>query len=281
MRRPTPGRAAGVRGGARRPGRPRLHADRDRRAAHAHRCTRVGAGRPGGRPARRRLALPRRHRGLPDGSSPTPSRRRGRAALPDDATRRAGTSSRATPCARSARRRALRARGSGTRCTRTATRARRCSFAIAEEEGLLGPHLRLFAAVGRVHPEVLGRTLPLNGAGVCGAALCDLGFAAGRSCAGSPCWPAPPGSSATSPRRCAARSARPIYGDVDGAADEPPRRAAAGAAQIAEEQVQVPVGEVRVAANRAGVASRPNAVSTRLPASNSMKAGRLVDLAGS
>jgi citrate synthase len=47
---------------------------------------------------------------------------------------------------------------------------------IAAEEGLLGPHLRLFAAVGRVHPEVLGRTLPLNGAGACGAALCDLGF---------------------------------------------------------------------------------------------------------
>ena len=49
-------------------------------------------------------------------------------------------------------------------------------FAIAEEEGLLGPHLRLFAALGRVHPEQLGRTLPLNGAGVCGAALSDLGF---------------------------------------------------------------------------------------------------------
>ena len=27
-----------------------------------------------------------------------------------------------------------------------------------------------------MHPELLGRTLPLNGAGVCGAALCDLGF---------------------------------------------------------------------------------------------------------
>ena len=50
-------------------------------------------------------------------------------------------------------------------------------FALAEEEGVLGPHLRLFAALGRVHPEQLGRTLPLNGAGVCGAALCDLGFA--------------------------------------------------------------------------------------------------------
>ncbi len=49
-------------------------------------------------------------------------------------------------------------------------------FALAEESGTLGPHLRLFAAVGRVHPQVIGRTLPLNGAGVCGAALADLGF---------------------------------------------------------------------------------------------------------
>jgi citrate synthase len=27
-----------------------------------------------------------------------------------------------------------------------------------------------------VHPDVLGRRLPLNGAGACGAALCDLGL---------------------------------------------------------------------------------------------------------
>ena len=47
---------------------------------------------------------------------------------------------------------------------------------IAEEEELRGPHLRLFEAIGRVHPRVLGRTLPLNGAGVCGAALADLGL---------------------------------------------------------------------------------------------------------
>ena len=47
---------------------------------------------------------------------------------------------------------------------------------IAEEEGLRGPHLRLFEAVGRVHEQVLGRRLPLNGAGVCGAALADLGL---------------------------------------------------------------------------------------------------------
>lgn len=49
-------------------------------------------------------------------------------------------------------------------------------FTIAAQEGLTGPHLSLFAAIGRVHPQVLGRTLPLNGAGVCGAALADLGL---------------------------------------------------------------------------------------------------------
>src|SRR6266699_1314227 len=49
---------------------------------------------------------------------------------------------------------------------------------IAEQEGLRGPHLRLFEAIGRVHPQVLGRTLPLNGAGTCGAALADLGLPA-------------------------------------------------------------------------------------------------------
>ena len=49
-------------------------------------------------------------------------------------------------------------------------------IAIAEQEGLRGPHLRLFEAIGRVHADVLGRRLPLNGAGVCGAALADLGL---------------------------------------------------------------------------------------------------------
>ena len=47
---------------------------------------------------------------------------------------------------------------------------------IAGEEGVFGPHLSLFAAIGRMHPQVLGKTLPLNGAGVCGAALADLGL---------------------------------------------------------------------------------------------------------
>jgi citrate synthase len=47
---------------------------------------------------------------------------------------------------------------------------------IAREEGQYGPHLALFEAVGRVAPAVLGRSLPLNGAGVCGAILADLGL---------------------------------------------------------------------------------------------------------
>ena len=49
-------------------------------------------------------------------------------------------------------------------------------IALADQEGVGGPHLRLFQAIGRVHPEILGRSLPLNGAGVCGAALADLGL---------------------------------------------------------------------------------------------------------
>jgi citrate synthase len=47
---------------------------------------------------------------------------------------------------------------------------------IAHETGQYGPHLALFEAVGRVAPTELGKTLPLNGAGVCGAALADLGI---------------------------------------------------------------------------------------------------------
>ena len=47
---------------------------------------------------------------------------------------------------------------------------------ISTDEGLRGPHLQLFEAIGRVHDQVLGRRLPLNGAGVCGAALADLGL---------------------------------------------------------------------------------------------------------
>jgi citrate synthase len=49
-------------------------------------------------------------------------------------------------------------------------------ISIAEEEGLRGSHMRLFEAIGRVHSEILGRKLPLNGAGIAGAALADIGI---------------------------------------------------------------------------------------------------------
>ncbi len=47
-------------------------------------------------------------------------------------------------------------------------------FQLARDNGCYGSHLELFAAIGRTHPTVLGRTLPLNGAGVCGAVLADI-----------------------------------------------------------------------------------------------------------
>lgn len=47
-------------------------------------------------------------------------------------------------------------------------------FDLARRHGEYGPHLALYEAIGRVHPQVLGRTLPLNGAGVCGAVLADI-----------------------------------------------------------------------------------------------------------
>jgi citrate synthase len=47
-------------------------------------------------------------------------------------------------------------------------------FALARENDCFGPHLELFAAIGRTHAGVLGKTLPLNGAGACGAVLADV-----------------------------------------------------------------------------------------------------------
>jgi citrate synthase len=52
-------------------------------------------------------------------------------------------------------------------------------IALAREHDTYGPHLALFEAIGRIHGAVLGRTLPLNGAGVCGAVLADLGLPLG------------------------------------------------------------------------------------------------------
>ena len=49
-------------------------------------------------------------------------------------------------------------------------------YAIAAEQGLLGPHLRLLEQVAVVNEERSGIHLPINGAGAGGAALVDLGL---------------------------------------------------------------------------------------------------------
>ena len=71
----------------------------------------------------------------------------------------------------------------GTRSSRAQAgrpaHARRCSH-LARDNDCFGPHLELFAAIGRTHASVLGKTLPLNGAGVCGAVLADIECAAQR-----------------------------------------------------------------------------------------------------
>jgi citrate synthase len=51
-------------------------------------------------------------------------------------------------------------------------------YAIAEETGLLGPYLARLREVAAAHARQTGRELPINGAGVAGAALADLGFPA-------------------------------------------------------------------------------------------------------
>src|SRR5215211_7479913 len=49
-------------------------------------------------------------------------------------------------------------------------------YAIAEETGLAGTYLARLRAVSEAHARQTGHRLPVNGAGVAGAALADLGF---------------------------------------------------------------------------------------------------------
>lgn len=49
-------------------------------------------------------------------------------------------------------------------------------YALAEEEGVLGPHLQLLRMVADAYAEASGRRLPINGAGAAGAALVDIGI---------------------------------------------------------------------------------------------------------
>lgn len=49
-------------------------------------------------------------------------------------------------------------------------------YELAEETGLLGAHLTKLREVAAAYAGQTGRELPINGAGVAGAALADLGF---------------------------------------------------------------------------------------------------------
>lgn len=51
-------------------------------------------------------------------------------------------------------------------------------YQVAAETGLLGSHLEALRAVSAAHRKRTGQALPINGAGVAGAALADLGFPA-------------------------------------------------------------------------------------------------------
>ena len=49
-------------------------------------------------------------------------------------------------------------------------------YQLANETGLLGPHLRLLKLVAAAYEEETDKKLPVNGAGAAGAVLADLGF---------------------------------------------------------------------------------------------------------
>jgi citrate synthase len=49
-------------------------------------------------------------------------------------------------------------------------------YEIADETGLTGSYLKRLRRVAAAHAKETGRELPINGAGVAGAALADLGF---------------------------------------------------------------------------------------------------------
>jgi citrate synthase len=49
-------------------------------------------------------------------------------------------------------------------------------YAVAGEAGIPLPHLEALRAVAAAHAAATGRALPINGAGVAGAAFADLGF---------------------------------------------------------------------------------------------------------
>ncbi len=96
--------------------------------------------------------------------------------------------------------------GWGTPCTRSRTLVRRCSSSSPAARARSTTTSQLFAAIGRVHPQILGRTLPLNGAGAVRCRRWPTSASRCTRCGASPSSPGAPGSSAISPRSTATPS---------------------------------------------------------------------------
>jgi citrate synthase len=79
-------------------------------------------------------------------------------------------------------------------------------YAIAEEAGQLGPHLRMLQLVSDAHSEQTGRRLPINGP-AWRAPRWRTSASPRSCCAALRCWPAPPVCSGTWPRRPSTRLA--------------------------------------------------------------------------
>lgn len=93
-------------------------------------------------------------------------------ANPDDPTLRAAASS----AVRTGREQGRRTPGLGHPVHKQTDPRVPRMYELAAQLDLLGPHLRLLRAVADASDEQRGRHLPINGAGVAGAALADLGF---------------------------------------------------------------------------------------------------------
>ena len=171
-REPTPQQTPAARRGARVARRPRAHAERARGAAHLHRRARGDPGRGRGRAARRRAACSSARPATPRSSCSTRCRRHdGRRPTTRRSRGIAERRGRRVPRAR-----ATRVPGLGHPVHKDVDPRTPRLYAIAAEEGLLGPHLRLLEHVAAVNEERSGKHLPVNGAGAGGAALVDLGL---------------------------------------------------------------------------------------------------------
>ena len=98
------------------------------------------------------------------------------AALPDDSDDEGALRRAAVEAVEGRRQAGLRVPGLGHPVHRVEDPRTPRIYALAEEEGVLGPHLRLLRFIVDAHEQVSGRRLPINGAGAAGAALVDIGI---------------------------------------------------------------------------------------------------------